>query len=606
MITKLKFTKFTLRRVGIALAAGLILGGAMYAELLFSPDNGIADSLYQREVALDGNVVLINIDQRALEEIGPFQTWGRGITAELITALNANPDLRPAIIGVDTIFAGTTDPAEDARLAAAAGEYGNVLVAATATFGSAVITNEDGDFYLDNTAIEAFDEPFAELGSAAEIGHINAMNDSDGILRRCILQLNLPDGRVIPSFNYKIAQLYAQSAGLPLITPPPLDGGSWYLPFSSKAGGFDDGFSVVDVLSGELPAELLADKIVLIGPYAAGLRDTITAAIDHATPMYGVEYQANAITALLSGNYKQEVPLLPQCIALAVVGFIAMLWFRDRRILPSTIAWLGTSMGYLGLCLLCYEQGYLLSPLYLPLGVTMLYIIAVAANYVRVAMEKRRVTSTFQRYVAPEIVNEILKEGSQSLNLGGRLTDIAVLFVDIRGFTPMSEGLPPETVVEILNRYLTLTSDCIFKNNGTLDKFVGDATMAFWGAPLPQEDCIFKAVKAALDMVDGASVLSAHLQEKFGRSVSFGIGIHYGPAVVGNIGSPNRMDYTAIGDTVNTAARLESSAKGGTILLSRVVADAIEGRATFTSLGDSIKLKGKADGFEVLTLDGLV
>jgi len=199
-----------------------------------------------------------------------------------------------------------------------------------------------------------------------------------------------------------------------------------------------------------------------------------------------------------------------------------------------------------------------------------------------------------------------MAEGSESLGLGGRLTRVAVLFVDIRGFTSMSEVLSPQEVVEILNRYLTLTSDCIFKNHGTLDKFVGDCTMAFWGAPLPQDDYVMKAVRCAMDMVEGSKALSEELLQRFGRTVSFGIGINVGDAVIGNIGSPRRMDYTAIGDTVNTASRLESNAPAGTIYISRSVADELEGRIRYTSLGDSIKLKGKKEGFEVLRLEGIL
>ena len=170
----------------------------------------------------------------------------------------------------------------------------------------------------------------------------------------------------------------------------------------------------------------------------------------------------------------------------------------------------------------------------------------------------------------------------------------------------MSEVLEPEEVVQILNRYLTLTSSCIFDNKGTLDKFVGDCTMAFWGAPLPQEDSIYKAVKTAFDMIERSADVQRELQEKFGRTVSFGIGVHYGPAVVGNIGAPERMDYTAIGDTVNTAARLEANAPGGCIYVSHAVAEALEGRVRFMSLGDSVPLKGKAAGFEVLRAEELL
>ena len=202
-------------------------------------------------------------------------------------------------------------------------------------------------------------------------------------------------------------------------------------------------------------------------------------------------------------------------------------------------------------------------------------------------------------------MKQLLENGTDALELGGETYDIAVLFVDVRGFTTMSEALDPPTVVEIINQYLTLTTECIMKNHGTLDKFVGDCTMAFWNAPLPQDDAVYLACRAAMDMVEGSKALGERLQERFGRSVSFGIGVNYGPAVVGNIGAPLRMDYTAIGDTVNTSARLEANAPGGKILISRVVADILGDRAKVTSLGDSIKLKGKAEGFEILTLDEL-
>ena len=190
--------------------------------------------------------------------------------------------------------------------------------------------------------------------------------------------------------------------------------------------------------------------------------------------------------------------------------------------------------------------------------------------------------------------------------MGGKQCDIAVLFVDIRGFTAMSEALEPAQVVEILNRYLSLTTDCVMRRHGTLDKFVGDCTMAIWNAPLPQKDYVLLACQAALDMVEGSRALGEELLARWGRTVSFGVGVHCGPAVVGNIGAPMRMDFTAIGDTVNTAARLEANAPAGCVYISRAVADALQGRVRATSLGDGIRLKGKAEGFEILTLGGLL
>ncbi len=220
-------------------------------------------------------------------------------------------------------------------------------------------------------------------------------------------------------------------------------------------------------------------------------------------------------------------------------------------------------------------------------------------------MEQQRLTDTFQRYVDPSIMKELLKEGVSPLELQGKNVEIAVLFVDMRGFTALSERLEPQEIVGILNEYLTLTSRAIKQYGGTLDKFIGDCTMAFWGAPLPCQDSVYQACQAAVAMAEESAAMNERLLQRFGRRISYGIGIHVGPAVVGNIGSPERMDYTAIGDTVNTASRLESNAPPGTIYISREVADRLGSRAAVTSLGDAIPLKGKSAGFEVLTLDAL-
>lgn len=210
--------------------------------------------------------------------------------------------------------------------------------------------------------------------------------------------------------------------------------------------------------------------------------------------------------------------------------------------------------------------------------------------------------AAFKKYVAPQVVEKISKKGDFKIALGGESRQIAVLFVDIRGFTPMSENLKPEQVVEILNEYLSLTTHAIFNNGGTLDKFIGDATMAVFNAPFELDDYIYRAVCTARDIAAGSAQLEKKLMERFGRSISFGIGVNCGNAVVGNIGCEYRMDYTAIGDTVNTAARLESNAKPGQILISSDVYEAVKDRVQVSEIG-VIPLKGKSNGVFVYQLE---
>lgn len=575
--------------------------------LLRKADLTVSDTLYQSRMSSDGEIVIIGIDQRALEEIGPYNQWGRDVIARTIAALNEAEDCRPTVIALDILYAGETDATSDELLAETAGRYGNVLTACAAEFGSTLEASEDGNYQLHNAAVTAFEEPYAALHAATGQGHMNAMLDVDGVLRHHLLTLTLPDGATVPSLALAAAEKYQEYHNLDTLTLPPVDSrGFWYVPFCGIPGDFYESISVADVLSGKISADYFADKIVLIGPYAAGLQDSYITAADHAQTMYGVEYQANAIQALLWGKYKREAGDSVQLVFLFIILLLAMAGFRRHPARFSTVLWLVLCGGHLLFCRYLYSTGWILHVLWIPVGVTVLYAGALVFNYLREAMEKRRVTTTFKRYVAPEIVNEILKEGTEALELGGKLTNIAVLFVDVREFTPMSEHMEASQVVKILNRYLSLISECILKNGGTLDKFVGDAAMAFWGAPLAQEDYIMHAVQAASDMINGSQALSEELMERCGRTVEFGIGVHTGEAVVGNIGSSERMDYTAIGDTVNTAARLEANAPGGTIYISRAVADALKGRIRVTSLGDTVKLKGKKEGFEVLIMDEIL
>ena len=596
--TRLKYILASLLFAGL-IAVFCYFGG------LSEMDSWLQDVSFQTPRATSGKVVVIGIDEEALAEFGPFSTWDRSIIASALESLAADPEHRPSVVAIDMLYSGVTDSETDSRLARAAEALGCVVTADAASFEKGGQILEDGTYAYSSYNITGFEEPFQPLREVTTQGHINAMHDADGIMRHAILYIDPPEHERVYSMAYRTASLYAEKHGFSVEKPATDSLGRFFVSYSAEPGNFYDGVSVSRLIHGSCPTDYFDDKIVLIGPYAAGLQDLVYAPIDRGGQMYGVEFQANVIEALLAGNYKSEVPDWFQAVLLFYICFIVLLLADLHPLRMTTVICGLTAAGSYGLFLLAYEWGAIFHLLWNPAGIAVVYVSAIVLRYMREFSERRRVTRTFERYVAPEIVKEILKEGTDSLQLGGKLCDIAVLFVDVRGFTSMSEHLNPERVVSVLSRYLSMTAECIIRNNGTLDKFIGDAVMAFWGAPVHQEDPVFLAVKTAVEIVGRVEALSAELYESIGEHLSVGVGVHFGPAVVGNIGGGSRMDYTAVGDTVNTASRLESKAPGSTVYISRAVADALGDRIRATSLGTTVKLKGKSE-FEVLVLDELV
>ena len=597
------------RTLIISLLSSLVLTLLLAAGgVLDRVDLWAQDSWFQSDKALDGEIIVIGIDDASLDELGPYNTWDRTYMAAALEKLAEDPEMKPAVVAIDTLYIEESTPEADERLANAAEQLGNVVTASFATIGSKVIT-EDGNTYFATDAVLAYEEPYDALRDATTQGHINAMYDTDGILRHALLYVK-PEGTTVYSMAYETARLYGEYNGFEIQMPPASSGGHYYVTYSAGPKGYYDGYSFSDLINGRIDPQDYAGKVVFIGPYAKGLQDEYFTTIERSKLMYGVEYQANVVQMILESNYKTEVSRFPQALVLFIVCFLMFLLFQKVGIKLSTVIAAAAAVLSIGIEYALFNVkiggvGHVLHPLWLPVGILVFYIASIVIHYVKSTLEKRRVTRTFERYVAPEIVSEILKGGTEALSLGGKTVDIAVLFVDVRGFTTMSERLDPEKVVFILNKYLTMASGCVEATGGTLDKFVGDAMMAFWGAPLPQEDPVMNAVKTAMGIVEGCARVSEELKAEIGEELRVGVGVNYGPAVVGNMGAEKHMDYTAIGDTVNTAARLEANAPGGKVYISRSVADALEGRITYTSLGDTIKLKGKAEGFEVLELNSI-
>ncbi|MBR1647171.1 MAG: adenylate/guanylate cyclase domain-containing protein [Selenomonadaceae bacterium] len=582
-----------------ALFAAIILTLLASAGLANELNNRLADELYQSAGEKSPDIVVIGIDNLTLSKIGAMNSIRRRDVAQAINFLNHNPSSRPAVIGVDALFTGNNpdDPEGDRLLAEACAKYKNVVVGAEAAVKDELASG-------DNPWVETWPliPPYSALEEVTEIGHINAPNEDDGIVRHDLLYVNVEERGRLYSFARVIYEKFCRHKGIePNDSPWTHEDGMFYLPFTAKTYSTDRNF--YDLLRSNVPEEVFRDKIVLIGPYASGLQDAAPTSLDRSDLMFGIDIHANAIQAFMRGDFPCVVSDPPQLVILFIVCFFSEFYFRNARMCHITICWLVICFGWLALCHIFRQHGLILNVAWIPVAEIILFVGAVATNYALARAEKERVTETFERYVDPIVMRKLLD--SKSPDLGGELKDIAVLFVDIRGFTSMSEELPPSTVVEILNRYLMLTTDCIRLYHGTLDKFVGDCTMAFWNAPVSQEQPVLLACRAALDMIAASELLGKELMARYGRKISFGIGINWGSAVVGNIGTSFRMDYTAIGDTVNTAARLEANAPGGTILISRTVADVLGDCANVTSLGNSIKLKGKSADFEVLVLNSL-
>lgn len=599
--------KISKRRILFAFIAIFLAGLSVLAEWYGvggSLDIMFRDSMYQSESAPDGKILVVGIDDYAQEVMGPYQNWTRADMADVVAALNADPEAKPAVIAIDVMYFGEKDPEADEYFAGICEEGGNVVVGSLVDFTSDVVVSEDGSFTLEDYLVAGYEEPYEELKQATHQGNVNTMLDSDGIIRHAIQKIVLPDGSISNSLAYETYQRYAEKMGLAKELELPVNERyQWYIPFSGKPGAYLAN-SVADILEGSYDPDLYKDAIVLIGPYSTGLQDDYFTSISRDVKMYGVEIHANIIDAMLQGKSMNYVPgYLQHLVVFVMVLGCVFLCCRFGVSWKTAVLWLLCTGGYWGACYFLAQKGYMMRLIYVPAAATIVCIGFIAYHYIVGAVEKHKVMDTFKHYVAPQVVDELMKQGTEGLELGGKLTDIACLFVDIRGFTTMSENLEPTEVVEILNRYLTLTSRCILNNEGTLDKFVGDATMAIFNAPLPQEDYVYRAVKTAWDMVEGSKALSQVLMEKYGRSVSFGVGVHCGKAVVGNIGADIRMDYTAIGDTVNTAARLEANAKAGEVLISRDVYDALQGRIRAVSLGSSIQLKGKSRQFEIFRLE---
>jgi adenylate cyclase len=517
-------------------------------------------------------VVIAAIDEWSISRLGRWP-WSRDKFASLVKRLS---DYGASVIAFDVIF--SEPEINDSSLAESIDSAGCVILPVVFFF-------EEGESACDplfNSSLpvknpEMFSRyapasakkvlcPVPKIAkSASGFGHINLFPDPDGVIRKEALYMEYK-GYLIPCLSIKTAAFYLGIPNEKIIIDATKGVylGKRYIPTDPHGRilihyyGTNESFkyiSIVDILDGKVKKEEIEEKIVLIGAVAVGIHDLKVTPTSSALP--GIEKHANVIASIIEGRY--IVPLKDHYVIAIILlsGLLATLLYNRLRAAYS----LGVLILFLSFFFFLSYSLFLsnvwLSQFYIFSSLFSEFIVTIAVRYAISEKEARWIRRIFSSYVTERVVNELIKNPSLA-RLGGERREVTILFSDIRGFTSLSEKIAPEEVVRILNEYFGKMTEVILKWEGTLDKFMGDAIMVFWGAPLNQEDHAERAIRCAIDMLKEARSLSERWKEEGGPPLRIGVGINTGEVLVGNIGAEGKkMDYTVIGDHVNLASRLE-------------------------------------------------
>ncbi len=648
---------------GLARTAGIVLLAALIALRILDPIPLEAIRLnafdfYQvikPRAQTQRPVVIVDLDEDSLRALGQWP-WPRTLVADLVTQLTK---LGALVIGFDIIFAEPDrmspreaaasfrdlDEETKAKLRALPS---NDNVLADALRQSRVVLGQSG-FHLQTPQAGESAAPrtgFALMGpdpgpylvtfpgllrnvpvleqAAAGRGLLTIRPERDGIVRRAPMAL-VAQGAIVPAFTLDMLRVVGNSgairvktdaAGIVSVAVPGLEvptdrNGQMRIYFNKHDPARF--VSAKDVIEGRVPRERIERRLVLIGTSAVGLLDLKATPVESAMP--GVEVQAqileNALTktALSYPNYSIAVEL---ATALAVGIAIIVL----APVMPALALFVfGAAVAGILIAASWYvfaRHGILLDFTYPLLSSAVIYLALVFINYFREQMERRRIRSAFSQYLSPALVEQLAKSHDK-LVLGGEERDMTIMFTDVRGFTTISEQYKhdPQGLTHLMNRLLTPLTNAIIERNGTIDKYMGDAIMAFWNAPLDDPSHEINACNAALEMLRRIEHLNREREREArenGRRflpMQMGIGLNTGQCVVGNMGSNLRFDYSVLGDSVNLASRLEGQSKtyGTAIIAGAKTAEAARGRFAVLEI-DLITVKGKSEPETIFTILG--
>jgi adenylate cyclase len=586
-----------LRAAGVGLLVGLAVWLAGAGGFLERPQWAWYHELFELRGRgpTPTKVMLVALDEPTMEELAVWPL-PRTVYAELIDGLFA---AGARTVALDVTFPQAQRPETDAALAAALARHPGQVVLAANFQPSQDPHQESRKLVL----------PLEAFRAHAAFGFVDLAFDADGGIHRFRTLhegVDLADPRLerrYPSFDLEAATRLAQTA-----TAFPDEG---LIDFVGPPGSFPtlSMVSVLDAIHEHNPTVLagVKDKAVLVGATSLRLQDqypTPFSASGSATYMPGVEIHANVVHTLLQGQPLRQVGSGPLVVATAVLAGVAFMalppWAGFLAGLAATLV-LGA-----GSVQLFAASKVWLDPVGAGLALWMLYVAGVGASFVRAERARRFYRRTFERYVAKDIVAELLRNPGLAPKLGGERREVSVLFSDIRSFTTISEERTPEQVVEFLNAYLTAMAEVIHARQGSIDKYIGDAILALWGnvKPLPPEEAARQAVRAALAMKARVDELQPRWQAQGFPHIAIGIGVNTGDAVVGNIGSPERLEFGVIGDSINVASRLEGLTKdyGGAILVSGRTRELL-GEGFECRFLASVKVKGRAQPVDIYAVE---
>lgn len=579
------------RPISIGAAMGALAALAMFAGAFEAWNNQVTDRFFLSHKP-DPSIAIVAIDDASLSAIGRWP-WPRNVHARLIDALKADG---ARVIAYDVNWPEASTGSDDEALAQSIRNAKNVVLPVELQ-----ITKTSAGIRYDPHAIV---RPIAVIEQAAfAVGHTNTPPDADGVIRRIPIAVGAPDGQEYLAFAAIVAEQLNPALDLRQIPWRAYE--EFRISFAGAPLQTFPVYSAADVLNKRIPEGALRGKAVFVGATAPDLHDEQIVPTSGGVPMPGVEIHSSITDALLQGRRIIDVPTWIQAIALLLLGMLIGVFVGVMRMRYSVLAILSIWVGTLVASIVLFDIGIIFNVVIAFLLIVFAYAIMTLERRMTADADRRRMRFAFSRYVASPVVDSILRN-PKSLELGGQKRSMTVLFSDVRGFTSLSESLPAEKLVHVLNTYLTRMTEVVFAERGVLDKYIGDAVMAFWNAPFDQKDHALRAVRTAIGM--RRALAEMNRQQLFGPDIQLaaGVGINTGEMIVGNMGSDIRFDYTVIGDNVNLASRVEGLTKeyGVGILITEPTRKAA-GDSILVRRLDKVAVKGKREPatlYEVLGL----